>query len=940
MHEGQARIAAFDKNVLVASSNTGSPEVKLASSVLPYGFRVGTPLLGSRVKSIAGDVVTLEAGANSTIASNTPVTFAAGSVTIAGSGNPDAPLSAGGNLSIFASRITQGGTLRAPLGSITIGWDGTDFDPSDADFDRPVNRIAGATLSIPTAQTVTLKAGSLTSVAAVSSPSGEGMLIPFGLSPDGLSWIDPRGVNVTVSGLPQKTISVAGNRVSSERGSTVEISGGGDLYAFRWVPGIGGSSDILGTASAVWGSGAEYQPGDLVSFGGKTWSARVRHSGEQPSISRYWSVVPESYAVLPGYTSPVAPYAPFNTGANSAALGGDAGYVSTSLRVGDSIFLDGAPGLSAGTYTLLPRRYALLPGAFLVTPTAGSPVGPFTLPDGSSLASGYNLNEFNRAPQDATVRTRFGVASSDVVRSRAQYDDLLANSFLRDAAAQLDIRNPQRLPMDAGYLGFHGNTALRPEGSVLTSRPNGGRGATIDLSSFGDIHIVGGRGSAPAGSTTVLHTNILNSWGAESLLIGGLRREGASGTSVEIRTSKLVLNNPGGLFSGPEITLGSLAELTLTAGSSVTSSGMLSGAASNFLLAGDGALLRVSSDVNATITRSGVTGGTAPIMNIGANTTIGGISVILDSTYGTLLDPTTNLQAQALTLGSGQISIVLDGGTDALAGALVNPQLTIAGQFLRDVQQVNSLKLSSYTTIDFYGAGNFGTGMGGKLTLAAAGVRGFEQGDGSVTLDAGTLLFSNPSNVAGVAAPETASGTFAVNAGQVRFGDNTFAVTGFESVVLNATNGVVGQGTGTFTTPGALTIKAPVITGTRGSTHAITAGGMLALEQSSGNSAVRGGLGSSFTFTGAEVLANTTILLPSGQITLKATSGNVTVGGNLNVAGTQKSFYDLVRYSNAGNITLVSEAGDVELLAESRVSVAAPTSGGNAGTLTVRAAQG
>jgi hypothetical protein len=53
-----------------------------------------------------------------------------GSVTILSSGQtPEFPLSGGGRLNIFASTITQGGTLSAPLGSIQLGWDGTGTAP-------------------------------------------------------------------------------------------------------------------------------------------------------------------------------------------------------------------------------------------------------------------------------------------------------------------------------------------------------------------------------------------------------------------------------------------------------------------------------------------------------------------------------------------------------------------------------------------------------------------------------------------------------------------------------------------------------------------------------------------------------------------------------------------------------------------------------------------
>jgi len=129
----------------------GNTAVVLASPVLPPGFGVGSPLLGSTVQSIIGTAVTLAGGADTTITGNTAVSFepGSGSVTIIGSGSRDAPLSAGGSLNIFASTITQGGVLRAPQGSITLGWDGTDFDPTTAAFDAPPNPVAGAAAAVP-----------------------------------------------------------------------------------------------------------------------------------------------------------------------------------------------------------------------------------------------------------------------------------------------------------------------------------------------------------------------------------------------------------------------------------------------------------------------------------------------------------------------------------------------------------------------------------------------------------------------------------------------------------------------------------------------------------------------------------------------------------------------------------------------------------------------
>src|SRR4030095_2399827 len=262
---------------------------------------------------------------------------ATGTITIRGGGMPATPLSAGGNLNVFASSISQGGLLRAPLGTINLGWDGTDFDPSDADLDKPFDPLNRGSLCTPVASEVTLQRGSMTSVSAIDWASGTGVVLPFGISPDGFSWIDPRGVNVTTSGLPQKHIEIAGLKLNTMQGSKIALRGGGELYGFRWVPGIGGSRDLLGSAGGEWVSTSDYSAGDLVPCRGVIYAARVDSNGQRPKEGIYWSRVVESYAVVPGFASNFAPYNSFNT-TNSELLQGERGYVFTPSVTGDRIF--------------------------------------------------------------------------------------------------------------------------------------------------------------------------------------------------------------------------------------------------------------------------------------------------------------------------------------------------------------------------------------------------------------------------------------------------------------------------------------------------------------------------------------------------------------------------------------------------------------------------
>src|SRR5207302_2020328 len=114
------------------------------------------------------------------------------------------PLSAAGQLNIYGSIIDQGGTLRAPLGSINIGWDGTGTGPTDA--------ITKSTVAKSTQ--INLIAGSVTSVSAVDPLTGNGVTIPYGVNLNGTSWIDPTGKDITANLVPGKSVNISGVNVT------------------------------------------------------------------------------------------------------------------------------------------------------------------------------------------------------------------------------------------------------------------------------------------------------------------------------------------------------------------------------------------------------------------------------------------------------------------------------------------------------------------------------------------------------------------------------------------------------------------------------------------------------------------------------------------------------------------------------------------------------
>lgn len=803
-----------------------------------------------------------------------------GSVTIASSGvTPQFPLSGGGRLNIYASTITQGGTLRAPLGTIRLGWDGTGAAPKGL-----VTNV-----NVPVAQQVTLQSGSVTSVSAIDPQTGAAVNIPYGIIKDGTNWIDPTGFDITSTGAPDKSVRVSGANVTTEAGSMVDIRGGGELYGYRWVEGNGGTTDILDTEG--------------------------------------------SYAILPGYAAFFAPFAPYSTtGVYAPNLGGDTGYTHSGISIGDRIYLQAAPGVAAGVYTLLPARYALLPGALLVTPGSSSMTASQLKPDGAALTSGYLFNSLN---PNATSRIfeQFEVAPLSVVKARAEYTDALASAFIPAAQQRLSLSRTVT-SHDAGYALLGAVQTMQLSGGVTAAGFQGGRGGRVDVSSPLDIVLAAPGAPAQAGRL-VLDTTLLSGWNTESLLIGGERVSGNGTSTVTVRSTNVTLDNAGAPLTGVDIVLAAKEKLTLASGSEISQSGAQT-AADAFVIAGNGALVRVSGVASAQTSRTGVTASVLPEITLNAGAVVSGVSITLDSTNATNVSPAALLSGNAVSLNSGRISIQLDN-----PGALQpDAGLILGASLLGGLQSADSVSLLSYSALDFYGTGTLATS--GALALRAGEIRGFNNGGGTVTISAQSLLLDNLSGGSVPGAVTGMSGTLRATAGTILIGQNALAVDQFSTVVLNATGSLRLQGSGSLAAQGALEIVAPYITADSGTSHAVVAGGMLTMTNPGAPVATPAGLqlGAQVSFSGASVIADTDILLPSGVLSLRATTGSLEVGGRLEAGGAAAWFYDVVKYTNGGTISLAADAGAVTVNAGSTVNVSAAAGGGSAGTLSVYAPAG
>ncbi len=803
-----------------------------------------------------------------------------GAVKIAPAGDRFLPLSAGGTLNIFANTISQGGVLRAPIGSVNIG--SSDFSNEAVD---PISN-----LPFTSTDRLILAPTAVASASAVDPTTGQALIIPYGTDSNGTSWIDPAGIDITAGGGPVKRVTVTATTVVDEAGATVDLRGGGDLFAYRFVPGLGGTVDILGS--------------------------------------------PTSYAIVPGY------------GANYAPI--DPGYANSSLASGDQIYLNASAALPAGVYTLLPARYALLPGAVLVTAQSTTPNDAVLRLDGSSLVSGYRFNAFTGQPQKQPLLTAFEVAPQSVVQARAEYDSFSANDFLRNGALANDAAVP-RLPIDSGQLVLAATGALSVSGNVLAQAPEGGRGGLVDINTPDDILIAGPGAVAPLGSL-MLDAAELSTFDSESLLIGGLRQNTPAGTEVSVSSNNIVVNNVDSPLSGSGIVLAAKNSITLTAGSVVEQSTGAATATADTLILGDdalpgsgnGVILRVSSDSTAAISRKGVDGSTSPTLTVATGAMIQGAGIILDSTAATSLDPTAILSGDSIALDSGQISIQLDdpGSLQPTTG------LVLSGLALQSLQaSARALSLLSYSSLDIYGTGQVGSSSVASLALHAGQIRSFNNGGGDVTFAAQDISLDNSANGQAVPSLEATRGTLTFAGNTIHLGSGTLEIDQFANTALLADGGVLFAGGGTLNSQGNLNLVAPVITGSTAAGYTLSTAGALNFEAPADPSlaTVSGGLGASLTLVGASVVENGDIDLPSGNLIIQANGAlpgsDLMIGGHLDVSGTTQTFYDLVKYTNGGQIDLRANTGNIQVASNAVITVAAPQNG-DAGSLIMSAVSG
>ena len=782
-----------------------------------------------------------------TLSSSAP----AGLISITQNGaSPGAPLSAGGSVTIQADRIVSSGTLYAPFGQ----------------------------LSLQAADTLTLAPGSVTSVSA------GGEIIPFGNVQNSV-WYYQNGQTVqTVSGIPQRQVSLNAPSISIAKGATVDLQGGGDLYAYEWVPGEGGSTDALAN-----------------------------------------SAVSGLYAILPQLRGQYAPFDPEES-------------ASSGLTPGASVYLSGSSGLPAGVYPLLPARYALLPGAFLVQEEAGTqgsivPGLSKTAPTGVPLVAGYLT--FDGTGFGSPLYSAFAVYPGSYGRTLATYQDSFASTYFGQAASQAGLPTPA-LPADAGALSINVTAGAQAQlsilGQVLTAPASGGAAAAVDVNAA-NIDVVASSGAAtPAGSVQLIGS-VLAGWNAGQLLLGGQRS--ADGSSITVSANSVTVGS-GVVLSAQDVTLVAGSTIDIQSGATVASvSGLKSSAApaaappqTPIVLEDAGAnaaLLAVSDTELPVVTRTATTapGGTVTLES-GANLKSAG-AIAVEGPGAVTLAGSIADHGASVSLATGDIRF---GGPSGTAGGL-----TIDPALLATLQQAQALRLSA-DAIEVLQNTSLNAPSLNSLTLVAGSLNATP----AVTAAFGAKSIALQGTAPSTATAVSGTGQLTFTANDLTIGPGTLVVNGFGVTTANVTGQLSGSGTGGVLFGGNAVLNAGVITGANAANLTLAApNGQLTVLRASSAAGSAGGLGALVNLSASSIDDQGAILVPSGAVVLTAANelslGPTAVidakGETLTIAGESLS-------SPGGTVSL-SSGGTLTAAAGSRIDVSGGT-GADAGDVTITGA--
>ena len=749
--------------------------------------------------------------------------------------------------------------------------------------------------------------------------SGAGLDIPFGQTElNQGQWV------YSTSGrrhhdqfaVPTKLISLSAPNVAVQSGATANVQGGGNLYAYEWVPGTGGSADNLSATASSYAN---------------------------------------LYAILPSTRGQAGPYDPQESG-NSVA--------------GQTIYLSGGAGLAAGYYTLLPARYALSTGAVLVqlepnyVSAAGGQIG--ALADGTPVVAGY-LSTGTTGLHTGGLSEYEGVAiyPAGYAEKLASYSISDASNYF-SAAATAAGTGPVSEPADAGNFNLTVTSAaqnsLDLQGSLLTAAATGGRGAQVSISAPA-LEITDGGTPTVAGSVAV-SASVLQSWNASSLTLGGIASTviaapaqntsslapcSANCASIAVEANTVTVDS-GVQLSADQIVLVAQKSIDVDAGAALLSTSGKSGTVLTTLpsienvtltdltaspsILSQAALLAVSDlyvpVVNDRSATNAATGAEISVQR-GATLSSGG-ALAADAPGNVALAGTLNGQGASWSLSSSSVAFVGSGTS--------GDTLNINSGLLSALQQAGAVRIASQGNLDIDSPVTLGVGSSGvptlkSLTLIASAIDNQASGDSEFGANlialGGSIARSASSPVPTPAAG--GSGNLSFVADTLTIGSGVLAIQGFTQTTAQVAGAIqtavtdTAKGAAYLNVSGALTLNAAEVTAAPDAADepgsAVVSTGVLTLGAPTQAAATLPTyIGGSLTLMGSDIEDAGKIVAHSGVVDLTSSGGiHLSPTAAIDTSGTLVTAVDRTAASPGGVVSL-SGGGNVTLDAGSSISVA------------------
>lgn len=845
-----------------------------------------------------------------------------------------APLSALASLKLQADEIELDGVIRQPFGTIDI------------------------------------QAGKLTLTDhAQLSVSGDGIKVPVGSTVDQTKWVygtqgtvDTKGTAVTLdpsatgstvidlTSLPiNKQIILNGDTLTLSSQSAVDAHAGGDILAWEFKKGVGGSQDTF-----------------------------LRQG---------------VFAIVPNYSYDFAPY-DTEIRATSEKLG-------SAPKAGDQVTITTDNGvLRAGTYTLMDARYGILPGAVLVSATTLGVTAPLPVAvqndDGSVIVSGYRTRtgtaQYGGGDQRLALtlepEATFRKKSEIILTSGNAYQDMLA-----ERRGESLVR-----PGDAGRVSLISTSAFdwAAKFNLAGNEKEGLSAGQFDLAMPDMVVQADETQDVPAGAKRVSMAQ-LNALGADSILLGGVRTNNPDGSvSVTRKASSVTFQADIGtdgkpLTGTPEKPLNVLStrgelmavaqdKVTVESGLTIASTGTDTGATRHYALQGDGAALQVGNLSRTTLSAKGVTEAAKGDLAIGNDSADGrvvlrGNSVQLDATNVLSMAGSTDLATRSLGLGGKRVAVGAAPDT-----ALDPSTLSVSGKLLTAANGADRLQLRSYTSIDFHGSAQLGSTQMSQLILDAPQLLGTGTAADTAVVRAREVVLANSSgrmaptqNVAvngnDVTKAEEGGSSLLIEARPVMRDGRTGGLTidaslgaqqtatalagqrlGFTQSTLDSSGDIIFKDRGQTTAQGDLILRAARVTATSTSDQKVDAKGTLTIEKAGQSLNESLGAGGKLTLSGSTITQGGLVDIESGRLSLLARgvsgqSASLTFaqGSKTIVDGRLRKLSDTHSVATGGGqITAEAQIGQMfidGLLSASAAKIPENQSGDNpyAGTITLKA---